>query len=284
MPAQLQLPPPPVSTLSAAWRFAAPTALPSPTHGTTDASAGRHSVLERRARLTGRLAKLAATGHLAPLARQISTLGGCARPVRLTGHRTHVHSVTGQVFDHLDSRHLPAGELLVRCGNRRATRCPACSTVYRYDTYQLIAAGLRGGETVPTSVAAHPRVFATLTAPGFGPVHNQPDTGRCHCSARHADDDPILGTPLDPERYDYTGAVLCHRLRPRPTPPPTRRHRPPRPRPPRSRRNRQPARRRQRTATLRSPRPLTLPSTTAVTSPRSPARLCLAGLQICVCR
>lgn len=54
----------------------------------------------------------------------------------------------------------------------------------------------------------HPRVFATLTAPGFGPVHNQPDTGRCHCGQLHGDDDPLLGTPLDPERYDYTGAVL----------------------------------------------------------------------------
>ncbi|WP_367326087.1 replication initiator [Streptomyces sp. HUAS ZL42] len=60
----------------------------------------------------------------------------------------------------------------------------------------------------PTSVATHPRVFATLTAPGFGAVHIQRDTGRCHCGARHADDGPILGTPLDPDRYDYTGAVL----------------------------------------------------------------------------
>ncbi|MGS2590558.1 replication initiator [Streptomyces hebeiensis] len=207
MPAQLQLPPP-ASTLSAAWRYAAPTAPPTPPHGTTDASASRHSALERRARLTAKLAKLAATGHLAPLARQISTLGGCALPIRLAGHRTRLDSATGEILDHLDSGQLPAGELLVRCGNRRATRCPACSTVYRYDTYQLIAAGLRGGKTVPTSVAAHPRVFATLTAPGFGPVHNQPDTDRCHCAQVHSDDDRLLGTPLDPERYDYTGAVL----------------------------------------------------------------------------
>ncbi|MFG3065268.1 replication initiator [Streptomyces sp. NPDC048231] len=113
-----------------------------------------------------------------------------------------------RLLDHFESSQLPAGELLVRCGNRRVTRCPASSTVYRYDTYQLIAAGLRGGKTVPTSVATHPRVFATLTAPGFGPVHNQPDTGRCHCDQVHPDDDRLLGTPLDPERYDYTGAVL----------------------------------------------------------------------------
>ncbi|MFE2728152.1 replication initiator [Kitasatospora sp. NPDC059327] len=126
----------------------------------------------------------------------------------MTGHRTRLDTATGQILDRLDTRLLPAGELLVRCGNRRATRCPACSTLYRYDTYQLIAAGLRGGKTIPTTVASHPRVFATLTAPGFGPVHNQPGTTPCTCGTRHADGDPLLGTPLNPERYDYTGAVL----------------------------------------------------------------------------
>ncbi|MFC6597457.1 replication initiator [Kitasatospora paranensis] len=168
----------------------------------------RDSALERRGRLTARLAKLAAAGHLAPLARQVGSLGGCARPIRMTGHRTRLDSATGQILDHLDTRHLPAGELLLRCGNRRATRCPSCSNVYRYDTYQLIAAGLRGGKTVPTSVSTHPRVFATLTAPGFGPVHNQPGATSCVCGARHGDSDPLLGTPLNPQRYDYTGAVL----------------------------------------------------------------------------
>ncbi|QMU70143.1 replication initiator [Streptacidiphilus sp. P02-A3a] len=203
MPAQLQLPTPATTSTPASAAFAAPALTTSPA-----TSANRNSALERRARLTARLAKLAAAGYLAPLARQIGSLGGCARPIRMTGHRTRVDTATGLILDHLDARQLPAGELLVRCGNRRATRCPACSTVYRYDTYQLIAAGLRGGKTVPTSVAAHPRVFATLTAPGFGPVHNQPDTGHCHCGARHADTDPLLGTPLNPQHYDYAGAVL----------------------------------------------------------------------------
>ncbi|MDX3311217.1 Replication initiation protein [Streptomyces sp. ME08-AFT2] len=206
MPAQLQLP---YSAVVPAASRPSSSALTTPTCPTdvTASTAGR-SALERRARLTAKLAKLAATGQLAPLARQISTLGGCAHPIRLAGHRTRLDSATGEVFDHLASGQLPAGELLVRCGNRRATRCPACSTVYRYDTYQLIAAGLRGGKTVPASVAVHPRVFATLTAPGFGPVHNQPDTGRCHCGHTHPDNDQLLGTPLNPERYDYTGAVL----------------------------------------------------------------------------
>jgi uncharacterized Zn-finger protein len=171
MPAQLQLPSPATTSAPASGAFAASTHA-----GRADTSAHRGSALERRARLTARLAKLAAAGHLAPLARQIGSLGGCARPIRMTGHRTRLDTATGQILDHLDTRNLPAGELLLRCGNRRATRCPACSTLYRYNTYQLIAAGLRGGKTVPVSVATHPRVFATLTAPGFGPVHNQPGT------------------------------------------------------------------------------------------------------------
>ncbi|MDX3516524.1 replication initiator [Streptomyces scabiei] len=207
MPAQLQLPYS-ASVPAASRPLSSTFTTPTCPKGDTISSAAGRSALERRARLTARLAKLAATGHLALLARQIAGLGGCAHPIRLTGHRTRLDAVTGEILDHLDSGRLPAGELLVRCGNRRVTRCPACSTVYRYDTYQLIAAGLRGGKTVPTSVAAHPRVFATLTAPGFGPVHNQPDTGRCHCSQVHPDNDRLLGTPLDPERYDYAGAVL----------------------------------------------------------------------------
>ncbi|MFE7215963.1 replication initiator [Streptomyces sp. NPDC057611] len=203
MPAQLSFPYPANATTACrrSSAFAMPTAPPNPA---TAAPAAGRSALERRARL----AKLAATGHLAPLAHQIAGLGGCAHPIRLTGHRTRLDSATGEILDHFDSGGFPAGELLVRCGNRRATRCPACSTIYRYDTYQLIAAGLRGGKTVPVSVAAHPRVFATLTAPGFGPVHNQPNTGRCHCGQVHPDDAPLLGTPLDPDRYDYAGAVL----------------------------------------------------------------------------
>ncbi|WP_405883458.1 Replication initiation protein [Streptomyces sp. NBC_01136] len=207
MPAQIPLPY--STTVPAAPRpsSSAFTTPPCPAGATVSTAAGR-SALERRARLTAKLAKLAATGQLAPLARQIAGLGGCAHPIRLTGHRTHLDTATGEILDHFDSGQFPAGELLVRCGNRRATRCPACSTVYRYDTYQLIAAGLRGGKTVPTSVATHARVFVTLTAPGFGPVHNQPDTGRCHCGHTHLDADPVLGTPLYPERYDYAGAVL----------------------------------------------------------------------------
>lgn len=148
--------------------------------------------------------------NLLGLIRQLSSLGGCAQPIRLEGHRTEIDTFTGEILRELKSKELPAGHLLVRCGNRRTTRCPSCAELYRQDTYQLIAAGLRGGKNIPDRVATHPRVFATLTAPSYGPVHGRRVGGsaRCRCGRTHTKGDPRLGTPLDPERYDYTGAVL----------------------------------------------------------------------------
>ncbi|WP_035853749.1 replication initiator [Kitasatospora azatica] len=147
------------------------------------------------------------------LMRQLAGLGGCGRPIRLDGHRTEhtVNTKTGEIgpiLHHLESTSLAAGHLLVRCNNRRTTRCPACAETYRRDTYHLITAGLTGGKGTPQTVAAHPRVFATFTAPSFGPVHNRPTTGRCRCGAQHPDGAVELGTPLDPDRYDYRAAVL----------------------------------------------------------------------------
>ncbi|MCP3822512.1 replication initiation protein [Streptomyces sp. A3M-1-3] len=142
------------------------------------------------------------------LVRQLRGLGGCTTPIRLDGHRTDIHPATGEILGELHAGDLPAGNLLVRCNNRRTTRCAACAETYRRDTYQLITAGLRGGKGTPEQVANHPRVFATFTAPSFGAVHNRPATGRCRCGAQHPDDAPELGTPLDPESYDYEAAVL----------------------------------------------------------------------------
>ena len=156
---------------------------------------------------------LASLGTMPALLRQLSGLGGCTHPVRLDGYRTEhdLNTATGEigrVLHHLDSAELPAGQLLMRCNNRRATRCPACAETYRRDTFHLITAGLRGGKGIPDAVGTHPRVFATFTAPGFGPVHNRPDNHPCRCGIRHDQDDEALGTPLNPSTYDYEAAVL----------------------------------------------------------------------------
>ncbi|MFD7238751.1 replication initiator [Streptomyces syringium] len=156
---------------------------------------------------------MASLGNLPALLRQLSGLGGCTRPIRLTGHRAEyaLDTTTGELgplVHRMTSDSLPAGYLLVRCNNRRVTRCPSCAETYRRDTFHLITAGLRGGKGTPEDVATHPRVFATFTAPGFGPVHNRPGSGRCRCGAQHDKDAPELGTPLDPGTYDYESAVL----------------------------------------------------------------------------
>ncbi|MFJ9633420.1 replication initiator [Streptomyces sp. NPDC101175] len=142
--------------------------------------------------------------------RQLSGLGGCTNPIRLDGHRTEydVDTTTGEIgriLQHLDSTDLPAGQLLVRCNNRRTTCCAAGAEVYRRDTFHLITAGLRGGKGTPEHVATHPRVFATFIAP----VHNRRSNGSpCRCGTHHAQDDDALGTSLDPDTYDYEAAVL----------------------------------------------------------------------------
>ena len=67
--------------------------------------------------------------------------------------------------------------LLKACGTRRESRCPSCAATYRADAYQLLAAGLKGGKGVPETVAAHPRLFVTFTAPSFGRVHTPQGAG-----------------------------------------------------------------------------------------------------------
>ncbi|WP_128801815.1 MULTISPECIES: replication initiator protein RepSA [unclassified Streptomyces] len=141
---------------------------------------------------------------------QIRRTGGCSDPIHLTGWVLHKDKTTGELLHHYSTEHEPGGRLRVACGNRRASRCPACAWTYAGDTYHLMRAGLAGDEAkdIPATVRDHPRVFATLTAPSFGPVHNRPDRGTCRCGTRHREDDPTLGTALEPATYDYVGAVL----------------------------------------------------------------------------
>jgi hypothetical protein len=155
----------------------------------------------------------------------LARVGNCARPIRLHGHSQRVDAVTGEILSTYSSRSEPLGVTHVRCGNRRASECPSCSRLYAADTFHLVRAGVAGGKTVPETVAENPLVFATVTAPSFGPVHGRRDGGRrCHptargpqvcphgrrgaCQASHAEDDPLLGQPLCGDCYDYASHVV----------------------------------------------------------------------------
>ncbi|WP_428961225.1 replication initiator [Micromonospora fluostatini] len=165
------------------------------------------------------------------------TAGGCARPIRLTGTMTNVDQDTGQVLAEQHTDELPDRVLYKACGNRRAAQCPDCSWVYAGDAFQVVRCGLTGGKAVPASVARHPVVFATFTAPSFGPVHHRhvprhtcADRRRCDCRpapcharrdaatcphgrpgacfARHDSTDGRLGRPLCLDCYDHDHQVV----------------------------------------------------------------------------
>ena len=161
--------------------------------------------------------------------RQLSTANACSRPIRLRGRVTAVDLATGETATAYDTDNEPGRVLHVACGNRRESACPSCSAVYKRDARQLVRSGLVGGKGVPESVAEHPCVFATFTAPSFGPVHARrersgktlpcrprrdankrvcPHGRDISCPIRHTDDDPRLGRPMCPDCYDYTAAVV----------------------------------------------------------------------------
>ncbi|MGW7469879.1 replication initiator [Streptomyces xantholiticus] len=157
---------------------------------------------------------------------QIGATGGCAHPIHLTGSTTVRDTHSGEILHHYGTSAEPGERLLVRCRNRRATVCAPCSRLHAGDTFQLVRAGLVGGKAVPTEVRKHPRLFVTLTAPSFGPVHRiTAETERCRprryaapcghgrptrCHARHTAADPLVGLPLCSDCYDYSGHVLWH--------------------------------------------------------------------------
>ena len=161
--------------------------------------------------------------------RQLATSGHCSHPIRLRGRIDAIDLATGETAPVYDTATEHGGVLHVACGNRREAVCPACSAVYKRDARQLVRAGLAGGKGIPETITAHPCVFATLTAPSFGPVHSRRMRGktvlpcrprrdgnarRCphgrdiSCPTHHVEDDPRLGRPMCGDCYDYQTAVL----------------------------------------------------------------------------
>jgi hypothetical protein len=160
-------------------------------------------------------------------AEQVARCGHCSRPVRLRGRIEHRDESGRRVAYSTEAE--PDRVLLVRCGNRRVAACPSCSYEYAGDMWQLLYAGAAGGRKgVPESIRSHPLVFATLTAPGFGPVHTtrtdrSGGPARCRpahgtprlcqhgrptwCTTIHSENDPRLGQPICPDCYDYPAHI-----------------------------------------------------------------------------
>jgi hypothetical protein len=154
--------------------------------------------------------------------REFAADSGCSHPIQLRHRTDMIDLATGELAPLY-------GTAAAACGNRREAVCPSCSAVYKRDARQLVRAGLAGGKGIPETIAAHPCVFATLTAPSFGPVHSRrmrgktvlpcrprrdADARRCphgrdiSCPTRHVETDPRLGQPMCPDCYDYESAVL----------------------------------------------------------------------------
>jgi hypothetical protein len=178
------------------------------------------------AELVHELAQRAARPDFPKLEAQLRSSGYCACPVRLSGR---IETCDGRGRRRVwTTDNEPDGVLRKACGNRREAVCAPCAERYRQDAYHLIAAGLRGGKSVPDSIARHPAVFVTLTAPSFGAVHTRSlgtdgKPRRCRprreaptcshgvrlsCAAVHDEDDLCLGEPICRECFDHQGAVI----------------------------------------------------------------------------
>ncbi|MFD6679719.1 replication initiator [Micromonospora parva] len=177
----------------------------------------------------------------------VKAAAGCSHPIRLSGEVATVDRATGQLLSAARTEDEPDGEIYKPCGNRRHAVCPSCARTYQRDAYQLLRAGLAGGKGIPASVAGHPAVFVTFTAPSFGTVHtrvvNRHTCGNrrrcgcraepCHarratdptaqpcehgqpsvCWARHEESDPRLGQPLCLDCYNYDAQVVWNHSAP----------------------------------------------------------------------
>jgi replication initiator protein RepSA len=162
---------------------------------------------------------------------QVEHAGYCRHPIRLSGSVRHIDKASGEVRVAYATGNEPDGVLLVRCGNRRVAVCPSCGGERGTDAFQLVKAGLVGGKGVPDTVGSHPKLFVTLTAPGFGAVHARRAQGKnvapCHprrgtcphgrplgCFRPHKADEDCLGQPLCIECFAYRRMVVWNTLAP----------------------------------------------------------------------
>ncbi|GAB1688370.1 replication initiator [Krasilnikovia sp. M28-CT-15] len=73
---------------------------------------------------------------------------------------------------------------------------------------QKVQARTVGRTYTGTDGSVHqPSMWLTLTLDTYGPVHSIHPGRPCACRRRHTQDDPQLGTPVDPGTYDYRRAA-----------------------------------------------------------------------------
>jgi hypothetical protein len=167
----------------------------------------------------------------------VQAASGCTRPIRLSG-TLDTYSPAGTLLDSRHTDQLPDAAIYKACGTRLASVCPSCARTYQRDAFQILRSFLVGGKGIPRSVAKHPAVFPTFTAPSFGTVHTRvvrthtcTNRKRCTCQAepcharrdtpgpcphghpvvcwrRHTADDPALGQPLCLDCYDHDHHVV----------------------------------------------------------------------------
>ena len=140
--------------------------------------------------------------------------GGCVRPIRLRGTLRDIDAATGEILRDLDTTGLPDKAIYVPCGDRQPRSARPAPRPTGPTPTSSSGPGWQAARCVP--VGGHPPcVFATFTAPSFGPVHTRvvtsgrvvrcrprrkatrcPHGRRISCGQRHKEDDACLGKPL----------------------------------------------------------------------------------------
>lgn len=129
----------------------------------------------------------------------------CTSPYQLT--KTSTNSVTGETS---------SVTYLKRCGSRLKSKYVSCSELYKRDARELVETGI-----FEKNKKSRTLTFITLTAPSskyFGKTHygklkfNQ-SARACECSVKgekriyHNFKDPLIGTAINPETYNYVAAA-----------------------------------------------------------------------------
>ena len=129
--------------------------------------------------------------------------GKCVRPFFIAREETTIS--TGEV---------KVSTFEKRCGTRRKDLCEPCSIVWKDDAYFALMTGAKNYQGKIT--------FITLTAPGwrrYGKAHKvtqgKSKFSTCPCKKKHDASDPLVGLPLDKNKFEHRKVVEFNHLAPR---------------------------------------------------------------------